>query len=1779
MKQFLRHIFLLLALFVSTTNAWAQKPVYHVVDGVGTWYSLYDETEHSKYTTTTVNNDITICSHGVFTPSTGALSFKTKMTKFIATNPGEYTILVGGESIDLPKKQTAYVQKSTTISTSEANLEFKLKYNSYNAGRDVYVDDVKLPLAKHILLESGTFGTSSITVTDGNLATAEGHTSTNSYQIKLRSFLASGNITMTSSNSEFHFGGGATTVSLGVANNYCASANGSGTCTSASVLGHISTYYKNVYFSPSLQYNTTARSTTITITDGVNTAYVHLTAPVIPTYYFKAEAIAEPTTGGVATAKFVNGANTYSLVAPSVGTNSMSADVTFEAIATGNSVFEGWKKPSEDAYYKQGAATYRFVETITSNVLDPRTMASQKTYRAIFSERFTAKIETNDISGLKVGASATAVYSFVNTSADVPSVDENADFHYVITHRPDNTTKSGSADASKVVSFDPNTKQVVGLNSGSATITFVQKQNATHEYVAKSFEVTVEKNAIDAWIVRGDAVLNELVENAFSVTDGLQDYSVESLNSGIAEYVAGNKIQTYFTEGTAQFRVTRDEDYKYVGLTKEFDFVVKESEEICNVSPLASLTVEYKDWYWETAVFSSDVVLTGDGDVLTFDYALGDDANAKHYVSVYYSLKESGDEFSIIEGSTRETTTNTPKSSGNISIPSGTKRIRFARTSEDWGLQDMKVSNIYITRKKELNHQVAGGVLVLPQTNINQQSQKSFNLKWSTCADEIKLVSNSELFEVNRTRIDATNGGGTNTIQVTFKGASTAGVYEAKIYIYDQTQVAELNVTCEVKEKLATEIRYIYNDLNEYPTLGECQKNLFTVWDENGVQVSNPELEVTTSNNDILEVCDGTGLWPHCGGEVTITVTYAGDGTHESCSLSVALTVPYCQREIIWNTSYLDFAVDANGFIDEKRVLDATINPESEITYQLHAVTSTPFAEIVEENGKHFVRLFGEGHGYIVAIANECLYEGQMYDVTYKVKELRVSGAGACDPNSLLVWGDGDDEPFVYKYSTNSNEKTRIYNIIGLPAETMTYGAHAAKSSYENRLVISFSTESEGDNWIGEYKQTVVSGSSYNWNYSCPVPEGAKRVRFQSEATLTIYFNGVTIPQQTYIRPSVESIEISDAIVNEPFAPITFSVDYSNVRLLQWKVSNNHDLGLKVVANQEVNNDCNMHGTYTFTLTGESPYPQDVTETITFYTSAGDEVKIPVTITATLSEPFYFNVTENGDWKESSNWTYQNKTNHGMLPDKRFPIVVSKAMTINEGELVAYSVTIENGGSVNIQPKGGLTLHAGGFTNVTENNFEVQNNKEGVGYVRVSPYFINKVSGTMPDITVQYTTRAKAGGAKDQVWQYVGAPGNNMRMSNDGVMVYLWSETDGWVYSNTDMTPFEGYALTRTAEGTGTYSIVAQPIHADQTIILTKTDNGGMNGDNLFVNSYLAPIDLTKFTTDGEDSDFTGNVEKTFYLFNSGSWNDWQGKDGEGANQIIRGESAGKYHAITPLGAALIDPNKDQTTIPPMQGVYVVANGEAQIHLKYNKHVFTSASRDMNRPMRAPQIKDENFMRVRMQVNSQNSGADRMYVIQYANTTRGYDNGYDAKNIIAQGQANIYTNELDGQMEISVADQIDSTFIGFAAGEDSEYILTFTSLVGQDMYLHDIEADSLFLLVEDEQYTFKARPNSVNDMRFQLLLYPDLFDDKPGSGVTTGVDNLVSSAHVWVSDKRVYITDAPQNSNLVVYTANGMCITSPLTIHHTPCTIDLSHLPTGVYVLRLNNQAYKFVCK
>ena len=146
------------------------------------------------------------------------------------------------------------------------------------------------------------------------------------------------------------------------------------------------------------------------------------------------------------------------------------------------------------------------------------------------------------------------------------------------------------------------------------------------------------------------------------------------------------------------------------------------------------------------------------------------------------------------------------------------------------------------------------------------------------------------------------------------------------------------------------------------------------------------------------------------------------------------------------------------------------------------------------------------------------------------------------------------------------------------------------------------------------------------------------------------------------------------------------------------------------------------------------------------------------------------------------------------------------------------------------------------------------------------------------------------------------------------------------------------------------------------------------------------------------------------------------------------------------------------------------------------------------------------------------------------------------------------------------------------AGTDSEYTLTFSSLIGDSLYLHDLDNDSIIHMLENEQYHFTAIPNSINNSRFQLLLNPQL--SSKDDNTTTNIENTHNAIKIWSKGKMVYILNAPENSVAMVYSVSGHHILStPINNHPSLATIDLCQLPKGVYIIRLNNLMYKFVCK
>lgn len=261
MKKIFTKLFLLATLFLASTNLSAQT-----YNGE-TWYSLYDATEYKNTNKT----------FSVFSPTTGSLSFQWKKTGWAvaypiynltvseSSNGSNYTQNYKLES-GAGKKQDSYVSVTATISENITHLKFE-QSGSLNR----FYKDVKIPLKQHILIAGGDFGKDEESKSFGNVAI--GNVSA-VQTVKLRSFLTTDNITITSDKAAFRVGSssnqGAHVFNVGA--NACASTNGaSGTPASGGTLGDINLYDINIYFVPTAEGE---QSATITISDGTSSATI-----------------------------------------------------------------------------------------------------------------------------------------------------------------------------------------------------------------------------------------------------------------------------------------------------------------------------------------------------------------------------------------------------------------------------------------------------------------------------------------------------------------------------------------------------------------------------------------------------------------------------------------------------------------------------------------------------------------------------------------------------------------------------------------------------------------------------------------------------------------------------------------------------------------------------------------------------------------------------------------------------------------------------------------------------------------------------------------------------------------------------------------------------------------------------------------------------------------------------------------------------------------------------------------------------------------------------------------------------------------------------------------------------------------------------------------------------------------------------------------------------------------------------------------------------------------
>ena len=245
----------------------------------GTWYSVFATKE-----ITNVVAGTKIDEWDVFAPATGTVTFDYKKLAALTVN-GKVRVETSADGSNFTEiGSVSYSDyknyKSGSVSGIPANIK-KMKFVNTSTGSQTR--NVKLPLAKHILLSGGDFGKSSVSKTFTQ-ETRIGESS--NIRADFRSFLTNGNISisLTEGDAEvFRLGAENNTTGVlssstagktyAVGANACASANGSADACSAGQLGKIANYSFQIYFCPKAVGEATGK---ITITDGTNTATISL---------------------------------------------------------------------------------------------------------------------------------------------------------------------------------------------------------------------------------------------------------------------------------------------------------------------------------------------------------------------------------------------------------------------------------------------------------------------------------------------------------------------------------------------------------------------------------------------------------------------------------------------------------------------------------------------------------------------------------------------------------------------------------------------------------------------------------------------------------------------------------------------------------------------------------------------------------------------------------------------------------------------------------------------------------------------------------------------------------------------------------------------------------------------------------------------------------------------------------------------------------------------------------------------------------------------------------------------------------------------------------------------------------------------------------------------------------------------------------------------------------------------------------------------------------------
>lgn len=376
---------------------------------------------------------------------------------------------------------------------------------------------------------------------------------------------------------------------------------------------------------------------------------------------------------------------------------------------------------------------------------------------------------------------------------------------------------------------------------------------------------------------------------------------------------------------------------------------------------------------------------------------------------------------------------------------------------------------------------------------------------------------------------------------------------------------------------------------------------------------------------------------------------------------------------------------------------------------------------------------------------------------------------------------------------------------------------------------------------------------------------------------------------------------------------------------------------------------------------------------------------------------------------------------------------------------------------------------------------------------------------TTTKATVHFYSKAKKDGSGNYINQYFGTPMDSVsKLNYYGSYLRKFDQpSDSWVsITEEKLGPWTAYRIMRDEESEGTYQIGGTLLLPGTGAGKTKTltvNTSLHDGDNMFANSWAAPIYIPAMADGLTTPDFSG-VTATIYIYNAGSLSDYT----YGSTYADKTASPGQWVCLPVLTVAS-DKVNYLTVIPSQQAFLVQTSTGGSLTLDYKKHVYDPAvaSGATIVPTYAPQrTQDNDLEKMRLYLAGESGASDRLMMYMREDFSSGFDDGWEGFKLPGSEfvpQLCAYSDA--GEMSINAINDAEGTVLGFYAGtEDSEYTFTF-GYEGNDVwYLNDLEAQQSTLISAENSYEFSAVPGTVAERRFVI-------SHTPIAHVPTGIDN------------------------------------------------------------------------